>query len=552
MLTEIINPVCKELTAIMCIVCDIVMEEPVISNSEEQEEGACITEQNEKDVVHVWVKPEPESEDTSENSKDEEDDYSNPEPETVDVKNDPERDEENEGPKAEEGVVEDDGMDLYPAAVVETEISTIDSESQSLPGFNERNFQCPICLKRYTNKAYLSKHIRFHEEGDRKYQCDICFKQFFRRPHLLRHRESHNSDRNFQCPTCLKTYASKEYLKRHLVEHTGTRSFPCPLCDKKFFRGADVTEHLRSHATEKRCTCQVCGKGFPKPCKLKMHMRIHTGERNYVCEICKKTFRQNSHLKAHVAKHSGQKFSCPVCNGQFTEKGTLKKHMNIHTGDLKFQCEVCNKRFNSNSNLKEHLIFHTGQKNHQCPTCLKKFSCKSSLRKHRLTICKNGIPPTASQASNDDLQKGKIKPKPERRFSKRKSSNRTSNAFDISEANKNAILGDSTVSNNGLPSGVIESDHEVLSNNHSMEKTHVEPSFVCVVKCEEPSDDEDDYDGGISNNEVSSIVSTGDEETLDGNTSNDPLNLTQVRTKQNVCDQMLNNSEIPLNLSVAE
>ncbi|XP_068087205.1 serpin B4-like isoform X3 [Anabrus simplex] len=121
MLTEIINPVCKELTAIMCIVCDIVMEEPVISNSEEQEEGACITEQNEKDVVHVWVKPEPESEDTSENSKDEEDDYSNPEPETVDVKNDPERDEENEGPKAEEGVVEDDGMDLYPAAVVETE-----------------------------------------------------------------------------------------------------------------------------------------------------------------------------------------------------------------------------------------------------------------------------------------------------------------------------------------------------------------------------------------------------------------------------------------------
>ena len=53
----------------------------------------------------------------------------------------------------------------------------------------EKNFQCEICKKYYTNVHGLKQHMKVH--GDEAVECHVCGKKFGRAYNLRRHMMTH-------------------------------------------------------------------------------------------------------------------------------------------------------------------------------------------------------------------------------------------------------------------------------------------------------------------------------------------------------------------------
>lgn len=142
--------------------------------------------------------------------------------------------------------------------------------------------KCPYCIKTFTSKTSLDRHIAIHlgkvklhfedvrqpeptDERPFKYSCKICSKKFTYRKSYVSHKETHEEyenengqepkdkeeeddelpRKNLQCSQCGKLFKNKRNLSRHISTHSNIK-FNCSYCDKVFSRSDKLKEHANS------------------------------------------------------------------------------------------------------------------------------------------------------------------------------------------------------------------------------------------------------------------------------------------------------------------
>ena len=91
--------------------------------------------------------------------------------------------------------------------------------------------------------------------------------------------ESNQSKKQFQCDICLKNFSKKAYLKVHRRVHTGEKPYACEFCEKRFSHRVSLKHHKMIHTGEKPYQCELCNESFRRRQQLVLHQRRHSGEK---------------------------------------------------------------------------------------------------------------------------------------------------------------------------------------------------------------------------------------------------------------------------------
>jgi len=224
---------------------------------------------------------------------------------------------------AEEAAIEPEAVEQFH----EDLISNI-SEEESLSLSNEEE-EAGIRRSRRIKKPQLSAStegvspIQFSIFNNRTEKVHSKTKPFLAR--------IHTGEKEFQCTICDKRFSQKCHMNDHTIIHTEQKRFECSFCRKRFGFKSVLNIHTRIHTGEKPFQCTICHKRFGHKKYLDVHTRVHTGEKPFQCTICGKRFIQKSSLNTHTRIHTGEKpFECSFCNMSFRHKSSLKLHTKIH------------------------------------------------------------------------------------------------------------------------------------------------------------------------------------------------------------------------------
>ena len=141
--------------------------------------------------------------------------------------------------------------------------------------FTEKQFNCQVCHRSYSNKKSLNQHMKIHDNS-----------------------------KGFKCDVCLKMFQSKSHLKRHYTTHTGEKPFTCQICDRKFVQKVQLLNHQTTHNEIKTFKCSICPEG--------------------------RCFKTKSQLSHHMVYHYEPKFSCSHCDFKTHTKSNLNRHEKTH------------------------------------------------------------------------------------------------------------------------------------------------------------------------------------------------------------------------------
>ena len=108
-------------------------------------------------------------------------------------------------------------------------------------------------------------------------------------------------EKNYECSICHKRFTQTTHLDVHMRSHMGVKPYKCEYCDKRFTQGGNLRTHMRLHTGEKPFKCDICGKDFSRKGNLQAHLLTHENYKPFVCKFdgCDKSFTQLGNLKAH-------------------------------------------------------------------------------------------------------------------------------------------------------------------------------------------------------------------------------------------------------------
>lgn len=136
----------------------------------------------------------------------------------------------------------------------------------------EKQFQCDLCMKSFSRKSTLNKHMKAHCEpssgkstdAEVARECPICFKNVtgdFQR-HVKNHDRLRGDPKTFACKLCAANYNQYNSLRAHMSKHTGKKEYCCDVCSKEFSDLSNLTKHLRIHSGDKRYMNDSIGAAY--------------------------------------------------------------------------------------------------------------------------------------------------------------------------------------------------------------------------------------------------------------------------------------------------
>ena len=277
---------------------------------------------------------------------------------------------------------------------------------------SDRLHRCEDCLKVFTQKWILTKHIRtscHYTIQKPSLQCSFCRKCFVRKDSLRKHILIHaHLEKPYQCEYCKICFAQKCDLITHVKTHTKEKLYQCEQCQKRFAQKCDLTDHIESVQCEKCLVCfsskgfrnyhvrvihnkgkhynrcHICQKWFPEASILIQHIRKHLLDKPYQYTCCQEEFTTEAALKTHVQSHTKQRYHCEYCKRSFAQKCGLTRHLHTHPSDKQtkwYQCKYCDKFFAKKYKLTEHIRSH--KKLYRCKYCQEEFTSKCKVTAHQ-------------------------------------------------------------------------------------------------------------------------------------------------------------------------
>jgi hypothetical protein len=129
--------------------------------------------------------------------------------------------------------------------------------------------------KKNSSKEDADKHG--YLDPKQRVECTICHK-FYLRNYLKTHMKYHFNEKDFECALCDKKYAAKNALTGHIQEIHLKSGHNCQYCNKYFYRKGSVLAHEALHRGERNFKCPYCPKYFPG--KRNVHCHIWQVHRN--------------------------------------------------------------------------------------------------------------------------------------------------------------------------------------------------------------------------------------------------------------------------------
>ncbi|KAK6185964.1 hypothetical protein SNE40_008090 [Patella caerulea] len=290
------------------------------------------------------------------------------------------------------------------------------SSESNAEGTGEEVFECPKCLKKFSDQKWMNLHIEFihnhisSEEELQKLQkeetkvntlygehlnqivnlpldasvsCPECGK-FVQHERIVEHLRLHTNEKPFICNLCNRGFIGRLSLRRHLMVHVGLTENTCNICNREFKRFNSYKVHMELHKSQESHICSFCGQTFPLLKQLTHHMKRH-GERVHKCPIksCTWSFVLRNELSMHMLTHTGEKkYLCDSCGFAAATKSRLQRHSKTHTGEREFHCDYCTYKAGNRTHLKRHMRIHIGAKPFQCPYCSYTCNTHENIRKH--------------------------------------------------------------------------------------------------------------------------------------------------------------------------
>ncbi|XP_025160475.1 zinc finger protein 317-like [Harpegnathos saltator] len=237
---------------------------------------------------------------------------------------------------------------------------------------------CPTCDKRFSNNAFLEKHVeKVHK---RPYKCNLCSKSYKTPYHLKVHKKTHTEVH--ECVTCGLKFRRRLGLQRHQIRShsTAEKKYICDYCGKQTRLKSDILMHISNAHSTNRDICDVCGRVVKY---LKCHMRKHLQKHDpnkFACHLCRKQLTSQSKLDNHLLMHK-EVFECQNCGEQCKGFMEMSRHKRLHRNNME-KCKICDKTF-AKMTLRTHILSHAGLRPYKCDICDADFTQRSSLMRHR-------------------------------------------------------------------------------------------------------------------------------------------------------------------------
>lgn len=299
-------------------------------------------------------------------------------------------------------------------------------------------FQCQVCMKIFTQKSYLSRHIRLMHNPNRKtYNCEVCFAVFMQKSSLDSHPCRPKTDQKYDGNDEIndierfldvqikveQTMQDNELtgvasIEDEIEMQTGTNILSNRNDDENENQNEDNlngvsmldskqqpslvptqadgrTTSIHKTTVGQRAACNICGKVY-HPASLYNHKKnkhalprsdLAAGLAEFQCYICKIIVNKKEYLRKHMRfRHdpNRQIFRCKPCHQVFFKESSLENHVLKHTiiEEKNVDCEICGKSIRLR-HLRRHIrVLHRDPDKPFCKYCVRIFTSFKDLQDH--------------------------------------------------------------------------------------------------------------------------------------------------------------------------
>ncbi|XP_053729981.1 zinc finger and BTB domain-containing protein 38 [Synchiropus splendidus] len=193
-----------------------------------------------------------------------------------------------------------------------------------------------------------------------------------------------NSIQIYECEQCPEIFTNKALLTIHLEVHK--KRFVGNLLCKFCNRRFIHLKRLRNH--EHLCPKAPIEHAEIKPCDA--------SDREVDPDPCDastvETKTESPSPELPISCKQERRYNCRMCKRVYANFSSLKRHENVHSWQRAYPCHYCNKVFALAEYRTKHEIWHTGERRYQCIFCLETFMTYYILKNHQKSF--HGIDPT--------------------------------------------------------------------------------------------------------------------------------------------------------------